>query len=256
MHLSEIQCGCKRQNSFHFARGLQRVSRAFRVSLKQSVCLNSSKKPEMFEGYTWTLPVGRFLSPAMFTCEVSSLLSKCSSVCPLSAFYGVWRSVLFSVHAAGTLTHRWSLSFHRGAASRAVFKAVSCVGVVCSLAEGWMTVALQERKWCRAMTDDLWWLAACHGNSGVNTIIGAWQDRARGLGFNLILMSKQECILSGIMSVKGKKVLHMDRNNYYGAESASITPLEEVRLVCSCLTSGVRSFISWSSRRHFCKLFK
>lgn len=31
------------------------------------------------------------------------------------------------------------------------------------------------------------------------------------------------------MSVRGKKVLHMDRNNYYGAESASITPLEEVR---------------------------
>ncbi|XP_033832110.1 rab GDP dissociation inhibitor beta [Periophthalmus magnuspinnatus] len=37
-----------------------------------------------------------------------------------------------------------------------------------------------------------------------------------------------ECILSGIMSVKGKKVLHMDRNSYYGAESASLTPLEEV----------------------------
>lgn len=30
------------------------------------------------------------------------------------------------------------------------------------------------------------------------------------------------------MSVKGKKVLHMDRNSYYGAESASITPLEDV----------------------------
>ncbi|KAK7896855.1 hypothetical protein WMY93_022180 [Mugilogobius chulae] len=37
-----------------------------------------------------------------------------------------------------------------------------------------------------------------------------------------------ECILSGIMSVKGKKVLHMDRNTYYGAESASLTPLDEV----------------------------
>uniref|UniRef100_A0AAZ3PEH1 Rab GDP dissociation inhibitor n=1 Tax=Oncorhynchus tshawytscha TaxID=74940 RepID=A0AAZ3PEH1_ONCTS len=30
------------------------------------------------------------------------------------------------------------------------------------------------------------------------------------------------------MSVKGKKVLHMDRNSYYGAESASITPLEDL----------------------------
>ncbi|XP_061922522.1 rab GDP dissociation inhibitor beta-like [Entelurus aequoreus] len=37
-----------------------------------------------------------------------------------------------------------------------------------------------------------------------------------------------ECILCGIMSVKGKKVLHMDRNSYYGGESASITPLEDL----------------------------
>lgn len=96
----------------------------------------------------------------------------------------------------------------------------------------------------------------CHGNSGVDIIIVAWQDSALGLGFNLILLSKQECILSGIMSVKGKKVLHMDRNNFYGAESASITPLEEVRLFCSCFTSGERSIIPWSSRRPFCKLWK
>lgn len=51
--------------------------------------------------------------------------------------------------------------------------------------------------------------------------------------FLLLLMSvvpcfSQECILSGIMSVNGKKVLHMDRNPYYGGESSSITPLEEV----------------------------
>ncbi|KAL7007699.1 Rab GDP dissociation inhibitor alpha [Cystobasidiomycetes sp. EMM_F5] len=31
-----------------------------------------------------------------------------------------------------------------------------------------------------------------------------------------------ECILSGLLSVEGKKVLHMDRNNYYGAASASL----------------------------------
>lgn len=37
-----------------------------------------------------------------------------------------------------------------------------------------------------------------------------------------------ECILSGIMSKSGKKVLHMDRNNYYGAESASMTPLGDL----------------------------
>lgn len=37
----------------------------------------------------------------------------------------------------------------------------------------------------------------------------------------------KECILSGLLSVKGKKVLHMDKNPYYGGESASITPLEK-----------------------------
>lgn len=32
----------------------------------------------------------------------------------------------------------------------------------------------------------------------------------------------KECILSGLLSVKGKKVLHVDRNSYYGAETASL----------------------------------
>ena len=32
----------------------------------------------------------------------------------------------------------------------------------------------------------------------------------------------KECILSGLLSVKGKKVLHLDRNGYYGAETASL----------------------------------
>ncbi|KAF9056523.1 rab GTPase activator [Panaeolus papilionaceus] len=31
-----------------------------------------------------------------------------------------------------------------------------------------------------------------------------------------------ECVLSGLLSVEGKKVLHMDRNDYYGGESASL----------------------------------
>ncbi|KAG4088421.1 rab GTPase activator [Neocallimastix lanati (nom. inval.)] len=31
-----------------------------------------------------------------------------------------------------------------------------------------------------------------------------------------------ECILSGLLSVEGKKVLHMDRNEYYGGEGASL----------------------------------
>lgn len=32
-----------------------------------------------------------------------------------------------------------------------------------------------------------------------------------------------ECVISGLLSVSGKKVLHMDRNDYYGGESASLT---------------------------------
>lgn len=38
-----------------------------------------------------------------------------------------------------------------------------------------------------------------------------------------------ECILSGLLSVEGKKVLHMDRNDYYGGDSASLN-LTQVRL--------------------------
>jgi len=32
----------------------------------------------------------------------------------------------------------------------------------------------------------------------------------------------KECILSGLLSVHGMKVLHLDRNDYYGAASASL----------------------------------
>lgn len=38
----------------------------------------------------------------------------------------------------------------------------------------------------------------------------------------------KECVLSGLLSVSGKKVLHMDRNSYYGGESASMTPLADL----------------------------
>ena len=31
-----------------------------------------------------------------------------------------------------------------------------------------------------------------------------------------------ECVLSGLLAVKGKKVLHLDRNEYYGGETASL----------------------------------
>ena len=32
----------------------------------------------------------------------------------------------------------------------------------------------------------------------------------------------KECVLSGLLSVHKYKVLHMDRNNYYGGECASL----------------------------------
>jgi Rab GDP dissociation inhibitor len=38
----------------------------------------------------------------------------------------------------------------------------------------------------------------------------------------------KECIISGLLSVDGMKVLHMDRNNYYGGQSASLN-LNQVR---------------------------
>jgi len=36
----------------------------------------------------------------------------------------------------------------------------------------------------------------------------------------------KECILSGVLSVEGKKVLHMDRNSYYGGDSASLNLIQ------------------------------
>ena len=47
-----------------------------------------------------------------------------------------------------------------------------------------------------------------------------------------------ECILSGLLSVEGKKVLHMDRNDYYGGDSASLN-LTQVsnRRICAFETA-------------------
>ncbi|KAA3679023.1 Rab GDP dissociation inhibitor [Paragonimus westermani] len=36
----------------------------------------------------------------------------------------------------------------------------------------------------------------------------------------------KECIISGLMSIEGKKVFHMDKNAYYGGTTASLTPLQ------------------------------
>jgi RAB protein geranylgeranyltransferase component A len=39
---------------------------------------------------------------------------------------------------------------------------------------------------------------------------------------NHVLSVLQECIMSGLLSVLGWKVLHIDRNNYYGGDCASL----------------------------------
>lgn len=49
-----------------------------------------------------------------------------------------------------------------------------------------------------------------------------------------------ECILSGLLSIEGKKVLHMDRNNYYGAECASLnlTQVDGCGVCAACCSSS------------------
>lgn len=44
----------------------------------------------------------------------------------------------------------------------------------------------------------------------------------------ILIFVFQECILSGLLSIEGKKVLHIDRNKYYGGETASISPLADL----------------------------
>jgi RAB protein geranylgeranyltransferase component A len=54
----------------------------------------------------------------------------------------------------------------------------------------------------------------------------------------------KECILSGMLSVSGKKVLHIDRNTYYGGESGNyfrliflLTSLAQFSIDCIPISS-------------------
>ena len=51
----------------------------------------------------------------------------------------------------------------------------------------------------------------------------SWQ-KAFGENWDAIVLGTglKECLLSGLLSVAGKKVLHLDRNPYYGGASASL----------------------------------
>lgn len=51
-----------------------------------------------------------------------------------------------------------------------------------------------------------------------------------------------ECVLSGILSMEGYKVLHLDRNDYYGGEGASLS-LSQVKLCVKILSYCNHLFI-------------
>lgn len=59
----------------------------------------------------------------------------------------------------------------------------------------------------------------------------------------------KECILSGLMSQLGKKVLHIDKNNYYGAECASLN-LEQLYSKFNVNTNEIQS--SLGRNRDYC----
>ena len=56
-----------------------------------------------------------------------------------------------------------------------------------------------------------------------------------------------ECILSGLLSVDGKKVLHMDRNDYYGGDSASLNLTQVCCHPSPCLMPATRVTYSESN---------
>ena len=53
-----------------------------------------------------------------------------------------------------------------------------------------------------------------------------------------------ECVLSGLLSMEGKKVLHLDRNSYYGGECASLS-LSQVGETASFGLSGSNRLFLW-----------
>ena len=57
-----------------------------------------------------------------------------------------------------------------------------------------------------------------------------------------------------MLSVSGKKVLHMDRQKYYGGESASITPLDDVSNTDGQICLGLFCFLMVSVL--FCTFFE
>lgn len=68
-----------------------------------------------------------------------------------------------------------------------------------------------------------------------------------GEHFDVIILGTglTECILSGILAMEGKKVLHLDRNPYYGGECASLT-LSQVLMIRFVSTFERFLFVNFS----------
>lgn len=56
-----------------------------------------------------------------------------------------------------------------------------------------------------------------------------------------------ECIISGLLSMEGKKVLHIDRNSYYGGECTSLTisKVNKALLMKTLIFLNVLCFLAW-----------
>ena len=87
----------------------------------------------------------------------------------------------------------------------------------------------------------------------------------------------KECVISGLLSVKGKRVLQVDRNGYYGGDGASLnlTPVmmmgfvhhhgnmgpqgdptnQECRFVTLDPFSKMHFLIGWQAKRFDCVFF-
>lgn len=122
---------------------------------------------------------------------------------------------LRSANAAPPLTHRRLLSQQYDAIVLGTGLKVSRGRRRCScgrLAEGAAAAAHRRATAARARSPAAPW----------NRPLPPAPDSASTPSIHPHHSHPQECIISGLLSVKGLKVLHMDRNDYYGGESASL----------------------------------
>ena len=51
-----------------------------------------------------------------------------------------------------------------------------------------------------------------------------WDEAFKDQEYDAIILGTgmKECLISGLLSKEGKKVLHLDRNQYYGGDCASL----------------------------------